>query len=161
MVKDYIRAGFLCDLLEPWVDIEGSEWGAQMQAMHDLVSKCLGMEDERAVIVTDWMMEDLNIAFEADWWGDTDMYLSEIIEARDIYPRVVEMWRKRAQSFNIPDGADASGAFEETLASLPYWMKPMDQEARKRATRLELINKRLKLERELAEIDRQIETMME
>jgi hypothetical protein len=162
MAENYIRAGFLADLLEPWQYIEGSEWGGQIVAMHELASRCLGIDDDRAVIVTGWMMDEFSRAFEEDWWGDLYEYLPEIIKARDTYPRIVEAWRKRARSFdlppsqNVPNGVDASGAFEATLASLPEWMKPANEDDRKRAVRLELLDKKHRLEMDLAAINRQI-----
>lgn len=162
MAEDYIRAGFLADLLEPWVGIEGSEWGGQMTAMHELASRCLGMDDERAVIVTGWIVDELDGAFDEDWWGDLDEYLPAIIQARDAYPGIVEAWRKRAQSFNlppsqnVPNGVDASGVFEETLASLPEWMKPVGPDDRRRAAQLELMDKKRRLEMDLAAVNRQI-----
>jgi hypothetical protein len=149
--------------LEPWVDMEGSEWGGKLFAMHELASRCLGIDDERAVIVTDWMMEEFTRAFDEEWWGDLDNYLPEIIKARDTYLEIVEAWRKRAQSFNlppserVPHGVDASGAFEATLASLPDWMKPGDQDDRKRVAQLELLDKKRRLELDLMNINRQIE----
>lgn len=165
MAEDYIRAGFLCDLLEPWVYIEGSEWGGKLVAMHELASRCLGIDDERAVIVAGWMMDEYNRAFEEEWWGDLDDYLPDIIKARDTYPEIVEAWRQRAQGFNlppshlVPNGVDASGAFEETLASLPDWMKSGDPDDRRRAALLELEEKKHRLEMDLVHINRQIEEL--
>lgn len=162
MAEDYIRAGFLSDLLEPWVGIEGSEWGGKLVAMHELAQRCLGIDDERAVIVTGWMVEELSRAFAEDWWGDVDEYLPAIIKARDTYPEIVEAWRKRAQSFNlppsnlVPDGVDASGTFEETLASLPEWMKPAGPDDRRQALLMELEDRRHCLEMDLAAVNRQI-----
>lgn len=162
MAEDYIRAGFLCDLLESWIYMEGSEWGEKLTAMHELASRCLGMDDERAVVVTGWMMEEFGRAFDEEWWGDLDEYLPEIVKARDAYPGIVEAWRERSQSFNlppsnnVPDGVDASGAFEETLASLPDWMKPGDSDERRRAALTELEYKKRRLEMDLAALNRQI-----
>jgi hypothetical protein len=163
MADDYIRAGFLCDLLEPWQYIEGSEWGGQIEAMHALASLCLGTADERAVVVTGWIVDELSRAFEEDWWGDHEVYLPEIVKARDEYPRIVEAWRERARSFDlppsdrVPEGRDASRTYEETLASLPDWMKPADPDERRRAILVELEDKKHRLEMDLAHINRQIE----
>lgn len=160
MTEAYVRAGFLCNLLEPWVGIEGSEWGGQLTAMHDLATRCLGLDDERAVVVTDWMVDEISRAFTEEWWGDEEMYLPQIVKARDNYQRIVEAWRERSQSFNlppseaIPDGVDASRAFEETLASLPEWIRLVDPDDRRRAILVDLEIKKRHLERELAATNR-------
>ena len=165
MAEAYVRAGFLCDLLEPWVYLEGSEWSGQLVAMHELASRCLGMADDRAVVVTGWMVDELTRAFDEEWWGDLDEYLPAIVKARDTYPGIVDAWRERARSFdlppskNVPNGVDASAAYAETLASLPDWMKPTDPDDRRRAVLLELQDKRRRLEVELAALDREIASL--
>jgi hypothetical protein len=51
---DYVRAGFLADLLGPWCNVEGSELGTHLTALHHAAETSLSIEEhKRAAILTD------------------------------------------------------------------------------------------------------------
>lgn len=119
---DYVRAGFLCDLFEPWIKAsEGDEWGEHLRALHDVMETSLSFAEDRALIVADWIREDISRAFDENWWDNLYDYddWRGIYKAQDNYDHVVEYWRDRAVTFKGQD------ALEEVIAALPEWVRPM------------------------------------
>lgn len=108
---EYVRVGFMVDLLHPWCNIEGSEWGAMLGVFHDAAEASLTCGDEsRAELLVKWILEELDAA---EWWGD---YESAIKAARRETPATIEHWRERAVSFK------GEAALEEVIVSLPEWI---------------------------------------
>jgi hypothetical protein len=44
---DYVRAGFLADLLGPWCNVEGSELGTHLTALHHAAETSLSIEEHK------------------------------------------------------------------------------------------------------------------
>lgn len=118
---EYVVVGYLSDLFEPWKDIEGSEWGDFMTALHDLIEACITVSDEeRAAVLVGWFREEMQRAFDEDWWGlaDDEYIENGIWNAQDEYERITADWRERAVGFKGTD------ALEATIADLPAWVRP-------------------------------------
>jgi len=102
---DYVRAGFLADLLGPWCNVEGSELGTHLTALHHAAETSLSIEEhKRAAILLGWIMDDLNNAFQEDWWDQSEDYAEEIKNCQSYYTDTVANWTERAKSF-LGEGA--------------------------------------------------------
>jgi len=107
---DYVRAGFLADLLGPWCNVEGSELGTHLTALHHAAETSLSIEEhKRAAILLGWIMDDLNNAFQEDWWDQSEDYAEEIKNCQSYYTDTVANWTERAKSF-LGEGALVGGA---------------------------------------------------
>lgn len=118
----YIKAGFLHDVFDHWVGIEGAEWGETLEATVHLLGVINSYGDrERTEVLIQWIIDDLNNAFAENWWDMFEDYKEYIYAAQDRFQQTADSWRKRAADFK------ASQAFEDALAMLPEWVKPGDR----------------------------------
>lgn len=119
----YVRVGYLSDLFELWARAcDGDEWGEYLVAMQNLLDSAIRVSDEeRAAVVADWLRDELQRAWDEDWWGVRDDWAdwAPIYEAQDAYERITADWRERAVSFK------GEAALEETIAGLPEWVRPL------------------------------------
>lgn len=119
---DYVRAGFLKDLFQLWMEVlPNDEWGRLVEAMGQLADAAVSCSDhERALLVVGWIREELNHAFEDEWWyDDVDGSRERSIRyAQDGYARIVSYWEGRAVSFK------GEAALAELIAGLPFWVRP-------------------------------------
>ena len=116
---DYVVVGYLSDLFAPWSNIEGSEWGEFMTALHQLLARCINVSDEeRAIVLCRWFLDEMKRAFDEDWWGQLPVYEDLIWEAQDRYEEITATWRERAVGFK------GSDALETMIAALPTWVRP-------------------------------------
>ena len=116
---DYVIVGYLCDLFGPWSDIEGSEWGDLMGSIQRLLEACISVSDEKkAAVLCGWFLDEMNAAFENDWWDNQEYYEEDIYRAQDQYDHITTYWRERAVTFK------GEAALEYCISRLPDWIRP-------------------------------------
>lgn len=117
----YVVVGYLNDLLEPWSGVcPGDEWGEFICTLCNLLSSSITLSyEDRALVLVGWLLDELNIANDEQWWDSLDDADEERLwEAQDRYEETTKYWRERAKSFK------GEAVLEETIAGLPNWVKP-------------------------------------
>lgn len=148
MSDSYIKHGFLCQVYEPWVSFEGSEWGDCMSRLHAAYEIGLGSLwsdeelDAMESILHRWL-EDAGLSF---FFDEDGMYEQEVLEAQLRYPDAVENWKTHANGtwYSTNGGPEA---FAEAEARAFDWMRPPPDADVSRV-------KRSKLEGQLEEIEK-------
>jgi hypothetical protein len=120
---EYVRTGFLRDLFETWCEqaVSSDEWGELVIAWWGAASAEIsagGSEGGHVRFALARVREELDRAFEEDWWGVREDYEDGIRRAQEDYGRIVEYWRARAKGFK------GEAALEDEIAKLPSWVRP-------------------------------------
>ncbi len=161
----YVRYAFFADVLEPWCQMEGSEWGEVTAALHralDGGSESI-LPDELCEAIVAFLFSDIQRGLEEGWLEDE--YADEIAVAREGYAEVMAHWDARSKEFNLPasdgfPGQDAHDTFLRAERDVPDWAKLHDPDAarQRKAQQLrdaiaQLDERRGRFEEELAELE--------
>lgn len=119
----YVVLGYLKDLYEPWAYLTPTdERGEFVVHLWECLSSAVSNSDEkRALVLVEWLREDLDIADAEHWWRvtpDNEADLDDLYEAQDAFVEITSYWRERAVSFK------GEAALEETIKKLPAWVRP-------------------------------------
>lgn len=119
---EYVVAGYLSDLFVNWTENLGNdEWGEYMNALGEASKVCVGLNDERALVIAEWIQEELQAAWDNDWGGVFYTYedWKPIYGAQDEYETITRYWIRRARDFSSLE------ALETVINNLPEWVRPM------------------------------------
>lgn len=156
--NSYIKHGFLCQVYEPWVAFEGTEWGDCMRRLHGAYEIGLGSlwsDDEldaMEAILHKWLADAGDSFFFED---DGIYYEQEVLEAQLRYPEAVENWKKYTESqwYSANGGPEALAAAE---ARAFEWMRPPLEADINRVKRSGLEEKLGELEKQAAKLRKEL-----
>ena len=113
---EYVIAGFRLAVFDEWLRAvdAGDEWQDMMQALLLAGERMLGISnDDRLLILTGWIEEELVAAHDADFYADVDEPIGPDQARLD---RTAEYWSERSVSFK------ASDAFAAEVERMPDWL---------------------------------------
>lgn len=122
---DYIYAGFLADVFDPWMELlTQDEWGIYVHLLWQTATAAisLGYMAKAKGYMND-VLEEFERQFEQGLMSETDRGVPKV---RREFPAVRRYWREQANHFG------SRAPYDEVMARLPAWAKPP---SRRRATK--------------------------
>lgn len=104
------------DICEPWIAMEGTEWGESMHGLHAAAQTSYGFSDEDCALFASKLVENLVVAHE-DFFNYYDE--EEISQSQETSRKAREYWLKGG---NLGDWGTTKDDAKSAIDLFPSWI---------------------------------------